>query len=241
MIVLGNTMTTYAVLDPTREFLWSSWLSNFEELDRAGHEVKPFCAIQTDSRGIGLFKKLTDRLEALGGTYWEYRLDDGRTEVTGENRGRHLCTGLNLVAEYATSVGADYWLRVEADTQAPVDAIPKLLEVDNGLAAAACTTYFTYEDTRHWTPTVRNGVDVVIGPMTAACLLIRRGIFTRLKWRWSPDQGMTDDPAYSFDARTMLDTSTMTRRDCVALHFPPSIGPIDTRFPGLDMSVRQGE
>lgn len=238
-LIVGCTLTTYSVLDPDRDYLWKSWLTHGRDLEDAGYDIQYFCAIETDARGMTPFAPLLARLAEVGGEYWSYVLDDGRDKVTGENRGRHICAGLNLVAEYATAAGAEYWLRVESDTQAPVDAIPKLLEVRNGLAAAACSTYFRYDDPQHWYPQKQYPFPVVQGPMTAACLLMERKVFKRLKWRWDLEQGMTDDPAYTHDAATMLGVPTYTRLDCVAKHHPPAIGPIDTRFPGLDMEVRR--
>lgn len=234
MIIVGCTLTTFAMLDPARQFLWESWLTNAEEI-KASHPdgVRYFCAIEYDGRGKAMFRPLIDRLDALGGEYWFYTLEDGRTQVTGENRGRHLCTGVNLVGEYATSVGATHWLRLEADTEAPPDVLPRLLEVGNGIAAAACSTYFTYGWER-----VRDEPFPLIGPPFAAvCVLLERAVFKRLKWRWDPDLGMTDDPALTHDALALLGVQTLTRLDCVAQHHPAAIGPIDTRFPGLDMSV----
>lgn len=236
MIVIGCTLTTYALLDRRRSFLWDAWLRNAEQIQQT-HEpgVRYFCAIQMDSRGKELFKPLTDRLDAIGGEYWFYTLDDGRTRVTGENRGRHLCTGLGLVADYATATGATHWLRLESDTEAPLDVLPKLLEVDNGIAAAACSTYFRYD----W-PKIQTEPFPLIGPpFTAVCVLLQRRLFKQLKWRWDPDLNTTDDPSLTHDALELLGVQTLTRLDCVAQHNPPAIGPIDTRFPGLDMSVQQ--
>lgn len=237
MIVIGGTLTTYSVLDPERSYLHDAWLRNAEAIKETHPDVHYHTSIQLDGRGLDPFTPLLKRLDEVGGTYWTYTLDDGRTKVTGENRGRHLCAGLNLTGEYATAVGATHWLRLEADTEAPVDVLPRLLEVKNGLAAAACSTYFTYEDTQHWFLSHRHSFPVVSGPMTAACLLIERGLFTRLKWRWDLDRGATDDPTYSLDAMHLFQVATLTRLDCVALHHPASIGPVDTRYPGLDMSV----
>lgn len=236
MIVIGNTLTTYAMLDPDRAFLWESWLLHAEKIKET-HEIQYFCAIQIDGRGKEPFKPLTDRLDEIEGKYWFYTLEDGRTRVTGENRGRHLCAGLNMVGDFATANHATHWLRLESDCEAPVDVIPKLLEVDNGLAAAACSTYFNYDHPAIWALHNRNGVNVAQGPMTAVCLLTSRELFKRLKWRWDPDLSMTDDPSYSKDAKDLFGVDTVTRLDCVALHHPAAIGPIDTRYPGLDMEV----
>lgn len=237
-VVIGGTLTTYAVLDPNRPWLHDAWLRNAEAIKTSvDFPVEYHTSIQVDRRGLDPFEPLLRRLAEVNGTYWVYSLDDGRTAVTGENRGRHLCAGLNLTGEYATSVGATHWLRLEADTEAPPDVLPRLLEVNNGLAAAACSTYFTYDHPDHWTRLPNYGFPVVSGVMTAACLLIERDVFKRLKWRWDVEQGMTDDPCYTRDAMDLLGVPTLTRLDCVASHWPPAISPIDTRFPGLNLGV----
>ena len=148
MIIIGGTLTTYSMLDPARRFLWESWLLHAEEIKSSHPDgVRHFCAIEYDGRGKEMFRPLTDRLDELGGEYWFYTLEDGRTAVTGENRGRHLCMGVNLVGEYATSVGATHWLRLEADTEAPTDVLPKLLEADRPIVAAADAETLALVDT----------------------------------------------------------------------------------------------
>jgi|SRR5882762_9300595 len=242
-VVIGGTMCAYAVLDPARPWLYDAWLRNAEAImSSVDFPVEYHTSIQVDGRGLEPFEPLLKRLAEVRGTYWTYSLDDGRTAVTGENRGRHLCTGINLTAEYATSVGATHYLRLEADTEAPPDVLPKLLAVNSGLAAAACSTYFTYDHPDHWQPArAARGASydfpVVSGPMTAACLLVEREVFKRLKWRWDADEGMSDDPSYTKDAMDFLGVPTLTRLDCVASHWPPAIGPVDSRYPGLDLGV----
>lgn len=238
MIVIGGTQTTYSVLNPEFSFLSESWLTNAEEIQASHDEVKYFCAIQVDGRGITPFARLIERIENVGGEWWTYSLADGRTKVTGENRGRHLCTGLNLVSEYATSVGATHLLRCEADVAPAVDVIPKLLAVNNGIAASACSTYFSYDHPSYWTRRPEYDFPVVSGLMTAACVLIERELFKSLKWRWDKEAGQSDDPAFSYDAQRFFGVDTLTRLDCVCSHFPAAIGPIDTRYGShVDMTI----
>lgn len=241
-IVVGTTLTTYAMLDPARSFLWDAWLRNAGAIQASHDDVRYFVAIEIDSRGLNPFEKLLYRLDRFGGEAWIYQLNDGRTKVTGENRGRHITMGQNLISEYATSVGATHLLHMASDTEPPPDVLPKLLEVGNGIAAAHCTTYCM---DRRW-----NRVDdvyppgrgleyfqVASGPMTAVCVLLERKLFKTIKWRWDPDTGTTDDPSFSADAWEFFCIETMTRLDCIAKHHPEAIGPIDDRFPGLDMGV----
>jgi hypothetical protein len=239
-VVVGGTLCAYAMLDPARPWLWGAWLHNAEEMIRTSpFDVEFHTSIQVDARGIEPFAPLLRRLYEIGGTHWTFSLDDGRIRVTGENRGRHICTGINLTVEYATSVGATHWLRLEADTEAPPDVIPRLLEVGNGLAAAACSTYFTYDNPDYWARAPQYDFPVVEGPMAAVCLLVEREVFKRLKWRWDPDEQTTDDPSYTQDAKDFFGVPTLTRLDCVASHWPPAIGPVDTRYGDLDMGVQR--
>lgn len=247
-VVIGTTLTTYAMLDPQRAFLWRAWLLHAEEMLRRaedeGYELRFFAAIQHDSRheGHGVFGPLVDRLSELGGAYWYYSLDDGRTEITQANRGRHITMGQNLVSEYATANGADWLLHMASDCEPPPDVVGKLLEPNHLLIAAECPTYCMSRSGRDKIDFVREVGQPVIpieqGPMTAVCVLIGRPLFKRIKWRWDGDLGMTDDPSFSYDALKLFNVPTWTRMDCVAIHHPQAIGPIETRFPGLDMGVQ---
>jgi hypothetical protein len=232
MITVGTTLTTFAMLDPERAFLWNAWLRNAEAIQDT-HEARYFCAIQTDSRGLDPFGPLLNRLRELGGEWWTYSLDDGRTEVTQANRLRHITFGQNLVSEYANAIGATHLLHLAADCEPPSDVIPKLLEVRNGIVAAECSTYcFNGPLLPEYHP-----IPVTGPPMTAVCVLIEREVFKRVKWRYDTDLGMSDDPSLTYDAETLLGVPTRIRKDVVAKHYPQAIGPIETRFPGLDMVV----
>lgn len=233
MIGVGTTLCGFAM---EREFLWKAWLYEAESLQASvKDEVRFFCAIETDSRGTDIFKSLTSTLEEIGGEYWFFSLDDGRTSITTSNRGRHLCTGFNLVSEWATANGATHLLQMAADTRAPADVLPKLLEVDMSAVACAVSTYFG--DYSQHTSVPNTSLPLVFPPATSACVLLQREVFKTLKIRWDPDEGMTDDPSLARDVKVLLNKQVVTRKDCVAVHYPESISSIETRFPGLDMSV----
>lgn len=229
MIVIATTLTTFAMLGE-RE-VWASWLDNADAF-AASHDVQFFAAIETDRRGIGPFAALTERLEQLDGHWWWYSLDDGRQSVTTLNRQRHLTMGENLAADYATDVGATHMLFVAADCTPPPDVLPRLLEVAYPLVGAECPTYCLHG----------NAVDgyqfpVQAQPFSAACVLIERQLFKRLRWRYDPDEGMTDDPAYEHDALDLFGVQSYVRKDCVARHYPEAIPAIEHR--GYDLKVEQ--
>ncbi len=232
-IIAGTTLTTYSMLGgPDRTYMWDAWLRGAEAVQASVPvPVRYFVAIQLDSRGLEPFGALLDRLEAIGGEYWTYTLDDGRLSITQATRLRHITMGQNLCAEYATAVGASHFLHLAADCQPPVAVLPRLLEVGLPMVAAACSTYCMAG------PKVESGYPLEGPPITAVCVLITRELFKRIKWRYDPDLNMTDDPSYTHDAETLFKTTAVTRTDVLALHHPAAIGPVEERYPGVDLSV----
>lgn len=231
MIVVGTTLCAFAMAN---RCTWASWLDTAEELQKASPErLKFFAAIEVDGRGMEPFGALIARLQELDSDWWTFSLDDGRTRVDTRNRLRHIVTGQNLVSSYASDAGASHLLFMAADCRPPADAIPKLLEVDWPLVGGEVSTYGL------------GGSEVEGYPFpvqehmpTAAFVLIQRAVFKRLRWRADGDLGMTDDPCYHYDAEQLLGVRARVRKDVIGRHYPEAIGPIETRFPGRDMSVR---
>lgn len=228
MIVMGTTLAAF-VMD--QEDTWASWIRNIEAIRaNTDQEVKVFAAIEVDGRGIEPFEPLLERLDAIGGEYWTYSLDDGRTEVTTKNRLRHITTGQNLVTDYSVSTHADWLLFMAADCMAPDDIIPRMLELDHPFVAPFISTYCLIG------PDIKvNGYPCMDVMASAACMMIRRDIFKRLRWRWDYEDG-SDDPCYYKDAQELLGVKTVVRKDVEARHFPEAVGAIETR--GHDMSVK---
>lgn len=228
MIVVGTTLAAF-VMD--QEDTWASWMRNAEALQSSHHGVKYFAAIQVDKRGLEPFQPFIDRLSQIGGEYWTYSLDDGRTSVTTANRLRHIVVGQNLVVDYSQShPNCSHLLFLAADCMPPDDVIPKMLEMNYPLTAPFITTYGLRG------PAVTSYPYPVEDAMaSAAAIFIAREIFTKIRWRWDFDTGMTDDPCYHHDAKTLLGISTHVRTDVIAKHYPETIGAIETR--GHDMKV----
>jgi hypothetical protein len=231
VIIIGTTLTHYAMAN---RGTWASWLDTAEALQAHSPErLKFFAVIEVDGRGAEPFAPLISRLQELDGDWWIFRLDDGRTEAfTAAARLPHICTGRNLIAERATTLGASHVLYLDADCCPPADAIPKLLELDWPYVGGEVPTYCLHGEPLPGSLPVEEHMPV------AAFLLVRREVFKRLRWRWDADLGMTDDPCYAYDAEQLLGIRARVRKDVVARHYPESIGPIETRFPGRDMSVR---
>lgn len=228
MIVVGTTLAAF-VMD--QEDTWASWMRNAEAVKASHPEVKYFAAIQVDKRGLEPFKPLLERLEAIGGEYWTYSLDDGRTSVTTANRLRHIVVGQNLVVDYSQShPNCSHLLFLAADCMPSDDVIPRMLEMNYPLTAPFITTYGLKG------PEVPGYDFPVMDAMaSAAAIFIAREVFTKIRWRWDFDTGMTDDPCYHHDAKNLLGIPTHVRRDVLAKHYPETIGAIETR--GHDMSV----
>ena len=231
MIVVATTLAAFAM---DRRDTYAAWLYTAEEVIASHDDVRFFAAVQVDTRGTAPFVPLLEELADLPVhvDYWSYSLDDGRTEVTTLNRQRHLTMGENLCSDYATGEGASHLLFCAADCAPPGDVLPKLVEVDAPVAAAHVSTYCLDGDRDAGYAFPHHA-----GPFTAACVLLRRDAFKQLKWRYDPDLGMTDDPAMAFDVLHKFGQHPITRRDCLAQHYPMSIGAIETR--GHDMQVHR--
>lgn len=234
MIVVGTTIAAFVMDNPDT---WGSWMRNAENVKQNYQhfaeysDVKYFAAIQIDARGIEPFKPFIERLEQIGGEYWTYSLDDGRTSVTTKNRLRHITFGQNVVVDYAQShPDCTHLLFLAADCMPPNDIMPKMLEMDHPIVAPFITTYNLRG------PRVDKYPFPVMDVMaSAACIFISRSIFTKIRWRWDLDTNMSDDPCYHHDAKVLLNTPTYVREDCIAKHFPEAIGPIEKR--GHNMEV----
>ena len=240
-IVVGTTLAAMAMGDPD---IWGAWLRNADRQRMmaadAGYDLTHFAAIQVDGRGIEPFEPLLEALEALGGNWWTYSLDDGRDRVTMTNRWRHITFGQNLVVERCQAdPDVDWLLFLAADCAAPSDIVPRMLELDHPLCGPYITTYGL------------RGTPITASPSTgmpyraewrceqamasAAALWIRRDVFRAIRWRWDLDAGMSDDPCYHHDAEHLLGVPTVVRHDVLARHYPEAIGDYESR--GFDTTV----
>lgn len=236
MIVVGTTTAAFAMDNPDT---WGSWMRNAEAVKENFQrfanfsDIKYFAALQVDARGIEPFKPFIERLEAIGGEYWTYSLDDGRTSVTTVNRLRHIVVGQNAVVDYAQShPDCTHLLFMAADCMPPDDIMPKMLEMNYPLCAPFIPTYNLRG------PKVPEYPYPVENTMaSAAAIFISRMVFSKIRWRWDLDTNMSDDPCYHHDSLKYLGIPTHVRMDCLAKHFPEAIGAIETR--GHDMSVHR--
>jgi hypothetical protein len=237
-VVVGTTLTAFAM---DQVDTWRAWLYECDEVIAVaaldGVEVRYFAAIQVDARGLEPFVPLLDDLATLGAEHFTYSLDDGRTEVTTANRLRHITFGQNLVVDYCCEhQDVTHLLFMAADCAPPPDIIPKMLEMGHPLCAPFIPTYGYLPNSDGINEPVEGyPFPVRRGMASAAAIFIARDVFRRIRWRWDVDVGMTDDPCFEHDARTMLGIPTLVRMDCLATHYPVAIGAIESR--GHDMRV----
>jgi hypothetical protein len=137
------------------------------------------------------------------------------------------------VTDQAVASRADWLLFMAADTMAPDDIVPRMLEMDWPFVAPFIPTYGLRGE-----PVKDAGYDfpAEYAMPSAACVFIGSDVFRRVRWRWDYEDG-SDDPCYWRDAREHLGIRARVRMDCTARHFPEAIGPVETR--GHDMSVHR--
>ncbi len=229
MICVGTTLAAFAM---DQVDTWKAWTYHAEAIRQSYPVgVQYFATIQVDARGLEPFKQLLERLAEIGGEYWTYSLDDGRTQVTGGNRLRHLTTGQNLVMDYCCSnMDCSHLLFMAADCAPPQDIITRMLEMNHPLVAPYITTYCL-----HGTPVNKYPFPVEEGMASAAAIFIAREVFRFIRWRYDRDANMSDDPCFHHDAQKFLGIPTYVRMDVLAKHYPESVGAIETR--GHDMRV----
>jgi hypothetical protein len=248
MIVIGTTIAPYKH-DDVRQAL--SWLCAAKHWAQT-QDVQFFAALEVDGRGRDVHQAVLDQLKTLPGTSWTFSLNDNAVHVDSENRLVRICTGRNLVSQYAHDIGASHILFVDSDVALPLDALEKLLKVDWPIVGGHVPTYCldgplvrcqrrAVGAAQLWEVTVggqhrltvdhplfAEGMDLREHMNTAGFLLVRRALFRQLRWRWDKDAGLTDDPCYHADA-ARLGYPTWVRHDVVGHHWPPTIGALEHR------------
>lgn len=232
-IVIGTTLASFAMSEPDA---WQSWLKHHERQIASHPEgVQHFAALQTDARGMEPFAPLIERLEAIGGEYWTFSLDDGRTKVDMTNRWRHVAFGENCVMDYCNGrPDVSHLLFLAADTAAPSNILPAMLEMEHPLCAPFISTYGL-----RGPRVARYDYWVEDAMASAAAIFMDRSVFRRLRWRWDLDASMSDDPCFHADAKELLGIPTYVRHDVQAKHYPECIGAYDARFSAEALEVRR--
>lgn len=233
-IVVCSTLAAYVCDD---QDTCVAWLANAEELvglaEEWGHEVSFFAALELDGRGVKPFKPLLSRMASmqLAGarvTSWDFTLDDGRTEVTTENRLRHITTGQNLCVDYALAHHFDAMLFMAADCTPNADLQRLIDELEtHKIVGGQVDTYCL--DGPPCSCRSLPDRDIRAHMPTAAYVLIDCGLFQDgLRWRWDYVHG-SDDPCLYRDARELHGVIPVVNHSLHGRHYPEAIPPIEDR------------
>lgn len=255
-VLIASTLAAYKCLDrPLSES--QAWLTHAEEWV----DARFFAALQIGQGHDEAFGPLRRRLSDIRAESWQFALHDGEESITSGNRISAICTGRNLIHEYMNRHPEfTHLLVLDSDVEPPADAITKLTEVHWPIVAGHIPTYsldgprlryrldgegwYTLEGSKHdgpWnTATTRrrfpHDADMREHWASAGCWLLTRDAVNRIRWGWALDDGITDDP-WTANLAVLAGLGPMwVRHDCVCLHHPPEIGPVERR--GHDLSIR---
>lgn len=246
MTILVASLIAPPILDDRRR--WGSWLRNHEQIKESvyGTEVRYYCAVELDGRGMAPYHESgwADAAAEADVTYETFTYNTGRTKIHTDNRLKHICLGRNIISQHAVSdPGVTHIMGLDGDVTPPPNILPNLLAVDYPLVSAHIPTYCfispnIYTNPRSPEQPYPSDWRVQPTPLSSAgAWLVERQVFAALRWRTDPALGMTDDPSYLYDAKHVLgiDPPILQRTDTVAEHWPPSIGPIETRLLNPDL------
>ena len=236
MILVASTLASYKA---KFEIETVAWLLRGEEWLKRG-DVHFFLALQT--YGHGKPKAVCDRMAALGGTVWEYEIDEHTSEITRPLCHNSVCTGRNLAIEFAQRDPAyTHVLHLDSDIECPADMLDRLLEMKYPVCGAhvpaACLDgpRVTMDNEMR----IRCGAtaDIRAHWNTAACLMLERRVFKWVRWAWSIEDGCTDDPWFQRCIERTTGYETWVRHDVLCKHMPEIM--VDKFARGADMSIRR--
>lgn len=227
MILVASTIAAYKA-DGTE----SRWLAHAEAWREAGCEF--FLAAQVGHGHDARLDPLSTAVNAVGGTVWPFSLDEHAARIDTNNRLTGIVTGRNLCHEHLNRHKAyTHLLLLDTDISPPADLIDRLLEVDTPIVGALIPTYGAVISVGRRVPSPVGDVRSHDW-LPAGCLLIQRRAALRLRWRWSLDEELTDDPCFGADARA-FGYQPVCRHDVTAEHWPPVVYHLDSR--GHDLSI----
>lgn len=225
-LVVGATIPTFKALSGEA----TQWLENAEALSKnaqsAGfNKIHFFAAIEHDGRGLAPFRALLTRLAKINeagrttATYWTFSICDHSAKLDQHNRLIRICTGRNLIHEFALRSGdVSHVLFLDSDLLVPNDSVSKLVEMDYPIVGGNVPAYcmsgdrvksYPFKVESHWN--------------TAGFLMVNREIVRRIRWRADMHPGgagCSDDPCFANDVREVLGYDTHVRKDLVGTHKP---------------------
>lgn len=238
-LVVGATVPTFKAVSGEA----TQWLSTaefmIEDAKVAGFDaVHFFVAVEHDGRGIAPFAALFSRIgeinkmEGATGSYWTFSICDHSSKIDGFNRLVRICTGRNLIHEFALRGGdVSHVLFLDSDLIVPDDSISKLREMDYPMVGGDVPSYclsgprvksYPFKVEEHWN--------------TAGFLMVTRQIVQRIRWRSDLHPGGTscsDDPCFANDVEEIFGLKTHVRKDLIGAHKP--LVPLERR--GHDLNL----
>ena len=242
-VLVGSTVPPYKA--DHFEYV-GAWLDSAEELIATPDvDVVFMLALEVDARGENVNADLLTRFEEVGEVRHNFMLDTGAKKVTPHERYNRICTGRNLIANYANEYEFDAVLYLDSDTSVPGDSISRMLAVDWPIVGGHVGTYAlsgprceTYADIMRLSGVRPDNADEVRKiPSadarghwnTAGFLMVKRPLLERLRWRWNLQAGMTDDPCFQQDARELFKRETLVLHDLVGFHRPGTLPGFEDR------------
>lgn len=224
-LVIGTTIPPFKALDEEdTQWLECANKMALRAMSAGFRKVHFFAALEVDGRGKKPFGRLLERMaqieashEHITARHWIFALDDNEDEITGVNRLIRICTGRNLVQEYALrKKRVSHVLFLDSDLKVPADCVPMLLEMDHPVVGGDVPSYclagpvvdrYPFPVQRHWN--------------TAGFLLVQRDVLRKVRWRSDVhDSGSSDDPCYNQDVKDAGFGNTLVRKDVIGVHRP---------------------
>lgn len=230
-----------------------AWLDSAEELSATPDVTVVFMlALEVDARGESTNAELLSRFEDIGGEVLQrFMLNTGSKTVTAHERYNRICTGRNLIANYANEFGFDAVLYLDSDISVPGDSVTRMLEVPWPIVGGNVGTYAlngpvvkTIADIKRLSGVRPTDADELAqlppGDLrahwnTAGFLMVKRPLLERLRWRWNLQAGLTDDPCFQQDARELFKAETIVIHDLHGHHRPGTLPGFEDR--GHDLRI----
>lgn len=241
MTILVASLIAPPILDDRRR--WGSWMCEHERIKASvpDTEVRYYCSVELDGRGLAPYRESgwLEAAEEAEVAYETFTYNSGRTFIHTENRLKHICMGRNMVSHHAIEdEHVTHIMWIDGDVTPPHNIIPNLLAVDYPLVSAFIPTYCfhaprLYNNPRNPEQEYPREWKIEPTPQSSAgAWLMERSVFASLRWRTDPALHLSDDPALLYDLVHVLgvDPPVLQRSDTVANHWPPTIGPIETRL-----------
>ena len=253
MILVGTTMAPYKADDLAGV---TSWIENALELSEDananGHQLKWFVALELDGRGMKPYAALLALLANLPHEVWTFELNTGALKISSDERLSRICTGRNLVTEYAMrQKDADWLFYCDSDLCPDEKTFTKLLDVNwpvvGGDVPGYCLSGPDVKTRRSWTmgddgrilwqdePDAVPPFPYIVQEHwnTAGYLLVHRSVYQQIRWRHNPGTNLTDDPAWAESVLRTIGIKTLVRKDCPGRHD----GLVGVELRGHDLTI----